>query len=89
MIILSALFIFSGLFAQPVTTCVDFEQFPAQLQFGQSTGLNPGDVILGIEGLNVSLEEIQYPNGTTGFLDATIMNTDLGRWMAIMYLWAT
>jgi hypothetical protein len=78
MFILSMLFTFTGLFAQPVTTCVDFEQFPAQLQFGQSTGLNPGDEILGIEGLSVSLESIQYFNGTTGFLNATIMNTAFG-----------
>jgi hypothetical protein len=76
---LSIISLATGLYAQPTTTsCVDFEQFPAGLLLGPAIGLSPGDVILGEEGLSVSIEEIQYANGTTGFLNASINNDNFG-----------
>ena len=73
--LLSSLFFVTYLFGQPVnTTCVDFNQFPAGLLIGPALGLDPGEVILGEEGLNVTIEEILYSNGNTGFGNATINN---------------
>jgi len=77
--LLSVLFFSTGLFAQPVTTtCVDFEQFPAGLLFGPIVGISPGDVILGEEGLSVSLEEISLSNGQIEFQNASINDDNFG-----------
>ncbi|MCG8329386.1 MAG: T9SS type A sorting domain-containing protein [Chitinophagales bacterium] len=73
--LLSSLFFITYLSGQPVNiTCVDFNQFPAGLLIGPALGLDPGEVILGEEGLNVTIEEILYSNGNTGFGNATVNN---------------
>ncbi len=60
-----------GAAAQP-DYCFNFEDFPAGSQFGPAAGLSPGDVAFTGGDVKVSLGEILYPDGNTGFLNAMI-----------------
>lgn len=60
-----------GAAAQP-DHCFHFEDFPAGSQFGPATGLSPGDIAFTGGDAKVSIGEILYPDGNTGFLNAMI-----------------
>ncbi|MCB0554207.1 MAG: hypothetical protein KDD02_11700, partial [Phaeodactylibacter sp.] len=61
--------------------CFGFEDFTLETQFGPATGVSPGDVIFSAEDVKVSLQEIQYLNGTTGFLNAMIYGPPQVDWL--------
>jgi hypothetical protein len=58
--------------------CFDFEDVPLGTQYGPASGASPGDVVFSGPGTQVSLQEIIYPDGSTGFLNAEIYGDGLG-----------
>ncbi|MCB0572281.1 MAG: T9SS type A sorting domain-containing protein [Phaeodactylibacter sp.] len=66
--------------AQP-STCFDFESLPYGAQYGPATGYSPGDVLFSEGDVDVFIQEIQYPNGNTGFLNAMAYGPPDADWL--------
>lgn len=71
------LFLSIQMMAQPLP-CFNFEDIPAGTQLGPASGNSPGDVLFSQAGIQVSIQEIQYSNGNTGFGNAQIMDAGVG-----------
>lgn len=69
--------------AQPA--CLDFEEFPVGPAFGPILNNMPGDTLFGQEGLLAIAQEIQYPNGNTGFGNALIEGSNV-QWLNGQFL---
>ncbi|MCB0582022.1 MAG: hypothetical protein KDD10_22275, partial [Phaeodactylibacter sp.] len=73
----SVLFLSIQMMGQPLP-CFNFEDIPAGTQIGPASGNSPGDVLFSQAGIQVSIQEILYPNGTTGFANAQILDDNTG-----------
>ncbi|MCB9041429.1 MAG: T9SS type A sorting domain-containing protein [Lewinellaceae bacterium] len=65
--------------------CFNFEDIPAGTELGPASGNNPGDVLFSQAGIEVSIQEIQYADGTTGFHNAVIYGASTG-WLDGQFL---
>lgn len=65
--------------------CFDFESFPANTQLGPASGNSPGDVLFSEAGIEVSIHEILYPDGSAGFGNAMIYDASAG-WLDGQFL---
>ncbi|HMQ48415.1 MAG TPA: T9SS type A sorting domain-containing protein [Saprospiraceae bacterium] len=71
------LFVLTAL-AQP--PCIDFENFSDTLQYGPISGYAPGDHLFNQSGIDVSIQEILYPDGSTDMLNTMFYNTQDINW---------
>ncbi|MCB0567949.1 MAG: hypothetical protein KDD01_26555, partial [Phaeodactylibacter sp.] len=78
------LFLSIQMMAQPLS-CLNFEDIPANTQLGPASGNSPGDVLFSQAGIQVSIREIQYPDGSTGFANAVIQDAGSG-WLDGQFL---
>ncbi|MCB0550128.1 MAG: T9SS type A sorting domain-containing protein [Phaeodactylibacter sp.] len=83
-LIASVLFLSIQMMAQPLP-CFHFEDFPANTQLGPASGNSPGDVLFSQAGIQVSIQEIQYSGGDTGFGNAMVMDASTG-WLDGQFL---
>ncbi|MCB9288791.1 MAG: hypothetical protein H6560_15895 [Lewinellaceae bacterium] len=79
------LFLSIQMMAQPLFPCFQFEDIPANTQLGPSSGNSPGDVLFSQAGIQVSIHEIQYADGSTGFGNAVIYDASSG-WLDGQFL---
>ncbi|MCO6491575.1 MAG: T9SS type A sorting domain-containing protein [Phaeodactylibacter sp.] len=77
LLIASVLFLSIRMMGQPLP-CFHFEDIPAGTQIGPASGNSPGDVLFSQAGIQVSIQEILYPDGTTGFANAQILDDNTG-----------